>query len=106
MLVASPRKDLALSSAALEKHFWSSNAAWTSTRPSGQCEIGWSRCAGAHPLRRFVRRGRLGADRVRDLILQAYAEYEEQERGSAAWCILAYRILPRAVLILGVTSLS
>jgi len=26
--------------------------------------------------------------------------------GSAAWCILAYRILPRAVLILGVTSLS
>jgi len=35
-----------------------------------------------------------------------YAEYEEQERGSAAWCILACRILPRAVLILGVTSLS
>jgi hypothetical protein len=35
-----------------------------------------------------------------------YAEYEEQERGSSAWCILACRILPRAVLILGVTSLS
>lgn len=33
--------------------------------------VGWSRWAGAHPLRRFVRRGRLGADRVRDLILQA-----------------------------------